>query len=543
MKIKYLFLLSIFVFSISVSLSQIDSLVFDWSLNNFSHKPAHVKEGATISFIYKNINPFAVKSHTNGKSFDTDYNNGESVIQNILNINSKDSIKNSVTNKVLLDKQKEAISRNKDPKKISNALSSISKIKNDTTGTAIRNVSKTIGADSLSWRYSYMLMRLSEQKEDQKNEINRLIDKIKDQQSTIDALGLLDSTISGIIRDILISDKKQMVQRIAAITNDLKLSGTIDPEFLMHNIYKEFNRALDSINNLFDEIDKRLESLSSINAHMKGVLQKINIEDLYSFDDYLAALNNDIKNLYALYSDNNLLKMKNILVSIQYKWDNINNAIFRVCDKEIYVLRSDFIDISDTLLGVDNKTVCKIINPIRIKSTGGRRIDYSIGLALTFNMGFIGKTDAGINGSDYYLIRNDSNKVIGIGNNPHNKKYNFNPVAFVHYRWQGASPINFALSFGVNPDFNNLTSSKLMAGISLAGVATNNILRRIVLTSGFVAGYADCLKAKYADIKNYSTLNNLSDSDLTEKAIRLGGFFAISFNLNEPSDKSKSFKK
>ncbi len=267
-------------------------------------------------------------------------------------------------------------------------------------------------------------------------------------------------------------------------------------------------------------IYKGLENISAALMKLKELNDKLLQPLIDSVEKKTAALNN----VYTGANANILLK--NISI-IQYNLHQVITANYNLLPKNIGTVKGDFAEISDELKDNTGK-VAFAIAPHSIRTHGGARVDFSVGLA----------ANIGGNGSEFSLRKNPTDAKTGedtahvtLYKSNKNKLIQFNPVVFVH--WYKTTPCNlqWMLTTGLAPDFSTLANSRLFIGTSLGFPSSNELSRRLVLSIGASVGYADVLKNKYRDWKNYQRFSDLDESDLTEKSLRIGGFFAVSYNL------------
>ncbi|PWV45815.1 hypothetical protein [Chitinophaga sp. S165] len=268
------------------------------------------------------------------------------------------------------------------------------------------------------------------------------------------------------------------------------------------------------------QIYRGLDSISFTLMGLKTLNDKTIQPLIDSLEKKVAALNN-------LYTGSNAnVLLKNISI-IQYNLHKVLTADYNLPPGNISTAKGDFIVISDELKDNTGK-VAFTIAPHPIRTYGGTRVDFSVGLA----------ANIGGNGTEYSLRKNPTDAKTGedtahvmLYKSNKNKLIQFNPVVFVHWYKTTSCNLQWMLTTGLAPDFSTLANSRLFIGTSLGFPSSNELSRRLVLSIGASVGYADVLKNKYRDWKNYQRFSDLDDIDLTEKSLRVGGFFAISYNL------------
>ncbi|QHS58347.1 hypothetical protein [Chitinophaga agri] len=279
------------------------------------------------------------------------------------------------------------------------------------------------------------------------------------------------------------------------------------------NIPDKFHTSQEDIYSSLSHIYSALNELKSLKEPgMKPLID--------SLEKKVAVLNN-------IYTGTNAaILLKNVSI-IQYNLTTVLNADYTLPPVAISTAKGDFIEISDELKDNADKKVFTIA-PHKIRTYGGTRVDFSIGLT----------AGIGGNGSNYSLRKNptdaktgDDTARVSLYKSSKNKLIQFNPGVFIHWYKTTKHNIQWMLSTGFSPDFSTLANSRLFIGTSLGFPSSNDLGKRLVLSIGMSVGYADVLKNKYRDWNNYKRFADIDDADLTEKAPRVGGFFAVSYNL------------
>lgn len=484
--------------------------------------PKYVREGSLISIEYINVNPHAIKSNVSGVFFNANYSDGSDALQNILTTLGKaqneqtaqaDSVNKKTSN---LSEAQRVVSASptfsptmlkerglydffqkaKLPVHVSTAKQKAS---------ALTRIQK--GIDS-----SAILREWLEKKQKAIDAINanrRNLAKAIDSISSVINLG---NTIEIVSSDPNVSSAKELAKIIQdAAGFSFKDAGDINTTFKV---------SLGSARNFIAQMAGNLETLSDINTEIKKIDPNI------SSDKLIDSLTSAMKKLDDVYygkqnSDSMRIAVQNIIINYQKvtKEFSLGNTTFSMSDDEL--------DISDSLMTSKNALFRKI-GPIKFYSYGGTRLDLALGLAIT---------TGNLNPNSYYIIRDSLGKAKGIGSSRKNSIGDFSPILFFHYTIKCPSPLSFAISLGLNPDFSTVGNSKVLVGVSVAFTQSNNILKRLVLSGGIGGGLTDEIQPKYYDTSfvnssNYAQiLSTLSDKDLTEKTFRIGGFFGVSFNV------------
>ena len=459
-------------------------VIFDNNLGRIVQRPKWLKEGSTVGFQVVNINPFMFTSNSVSESVTAEYNDGLETFQQAISSSNKSSDSESPNTEELSPIKKQQF----DPSKWAEQQKILTKPDQITALLVFKNT---------------LLKKIS----------NHFIAGDAGRIKIDDVLNL-DTFIVYLMNDPSIYAKKMMLdamQKLAPIQ-------IVDSK----DIYHHFKKGLDSIAKNTAEIDISLTLLREINTEL------LDLDKAYGFAaniDTLQKLNNQVK---AIYSGKNLERLKEKVFSIQINYQRISDAEFIINGNRISTISGDVLKLGDTLK-IASGAVYKIIEPVTIRSYGGSRINFSAGFAGTFGP---------INGKDYFLLRNNDS-IIGLDSSSQLKRIALNPVALVHLTFKIRSILEPGISIGLNPDFSNLSGSKMLLGASCGFSATNDLLRRIVLAGGVGVGYSDQLKPKYLSITDFSDLGSLSDDDLTEKALDYGWFVSLTFNFGSINTAAK----
>jgi hypothetical protein len=470
-----------------------DTLTFDLKSNKFNppiNERLFLKEGRVVYIKYINANPTAINSNIVVSG------------SNIIDTAAFNIFQKIITAGVSANKAGE-----KNMSKISDSLTGTKNLIENNPKPKIKSLVKKLNkAKKDSAQYIRVLFLLQD-KQSEIDFINSNVSDIASVQSKINKIIIVDTVINNILTNASIHDKNDFIKFV-------KESSLLnDPA----TIKADFDNYIQSIMSDIDRIQTAYGRLQEINNELKT------IDTTYAFDTYLSTLNEEITKLQTTYLGSNLVAMQKNVQSILMKYATGTNQDYTVYGSNVFQVKNDVETITDTLR-LHDKSIYKVIGPIDIHSYGGARVNFSLGFAATFG---------NLNATSYYLLRDDSSKITGIGSSRKNSIGNFSPVAMVHYTFKTKGFIYPALSIGFNPDFSSFTSSRLLLGGSITFNESNSVLRRIILSGGLGMGLTDCIKPKYDGITDFSELNNISDNDLTEKAFRFGSFFSASFILGK----------
>ena len=100
---------------------------------------------------------------------------------------------------------------------------------------------------------------------------------------------------------------------------------------------------------------------------------------------------------------------------------------------------------------------------------------------------------------------------------------------FTHLYWTNANWVKPAMTFGISTNPADPAETAYIGGMSL--IFGQN--RRMVVSGGLALANTDVLKPRYKvdEIRKKSFYSGIEETDLTEKKLRFGGFFGISYNF------------
>jgi hypothetical protein len=481
---------------------------YNCSTDQFSNPvKKYLPEGTPVAVKYTHVNPFAVNSNLQGVSVSANFNDGFEALQKIINALGSAQAQTST-----------------DQNKVNDSATKLDAV------PAIENTFAFIKPESKA-------AKKNEKKLDTLSKINDLLAKKSDEVGAIilekntlnknigdlDNVLLTADAIDSALKDVTITNKNDLISRIQ--------SNSLINVTSSNDIKTGFSSALTATSNSIEKIQDHINTLQNINDQIKL------LKSDYAFDKLIDSLSAATQKLSNTYSAANTQPLKKQLIGIIDLYQKAAISDFAIRSNKVYFINDDELDLHDSLL-LSDKTLYKSVGPIKFTSYCGTRIDFSLGIATTLG---------NLNATSYYIIRDTtsgSGKAIGISSSRKNSIGNFSPVAFFHFTIKCASAISPTLSVGLNPDFSTIGNSRLLIGGSIAFTQTNSILQRFVFTGGIGAGLTDVLLTKYNNIKTNNDLahpdpnadallTSLTDSQLTEKALRFGGFFSVSFNLTQ----------
>ena len=458
------------------------------------YRPKFIKEGTAITLKYINVNPFAINSNVKGEIINADYKDGADALQSILT-------SWTIAQKKALDQ--------------SNTLNTVKK-----QNPLIPENNKPLTKDNASGkkqRHIDSIILLLKSKTECLKKVNEVRLSLSLNIDAISNLLDLDRIIDITMKDSSFTSKDIML---------IGIKNATDISFDSNNISKLselFNKNLKEAREYIGSLKEQFYLLTDINNQIKSIENSSGNQ--YTFDDLLNTFSSAISDLDNAYiASKNVKDMRNKIMNIRYNYIKICHTEFNVIGKTTFFINDDELDISDSLLTI-HKSLYRKISPMKFYSYGGTRIDLALGLAVSFG---------NLNPTSYYIVRDASGKATDLKNSRVNSIGNFSPMIFIHFTKKWNSSISVALSVGLNPDFSTIGNSKLLLGFSLACTQTNNIAQRLVFTAGIGGGLTNVLLPKYGSINSTNAdylLSSKSETELTEKALRFGPFFAVSFNL------------
>lgn len=464
-------------------------LIYDGISGTFAkERPTKVREGSIVTIRYENINPFILQKGMKSESISRDYNEGMDRL-NILSGAAATEQNKAAAESGITDESVDVKKRNIP---YSNLLTEGF----ITYAEKLHSSNKSDDEKRLK-----ELNQLYTQKENLLNEINEKLVAIGKEIILVNRVMHADTSIKIATQQVYNRTRENMSADIAT-----RLSMNINKPSDLSDI---FYSALTSIHNTAKNIEQLILSLERIDKKVR----ELNGE---GFNETITNLRSGLSELTGLYSGDNLKTMANNVGIIVNNYVTAVSADFWAVDTLVSADR-DYLVLSNPKMG---------INPFKIKTYGGTRVDFSVGIAALYG---------DVNGWNYTLTRpNDSTMFVVTDKEPN--QVTFNPVVFTHIYRTGRRNATWMASVGLSPDVSDLADTKLYLGLSLGGFASGSFARRLIFTAGVTAGHTDILKKKYREVdqsadRNLHSFGNISDSDLTQKAIKAGAFFAISWNL------------
>ena len=466
-------------------------LIYDGISGTFIEKrPTKVREGSIVTIKYININPFILQKGMKSESISHDYNEGMDLASALISTVAKGNAKSDVEKK----------STDTDVASKEELLEEINKYKSQNIFLSDDFTNQMTDLLKNKERRK-KLNALYKQKETLLSGINGKLASIQDAIITINRVMYADTSIKLAMQQAYNRSREAMSNDIA-----LRISmGVTKPADLTDIFY----RAIADIRSNSNDIEAYILLLEGIDEAILDLKAE-------GFGETITKLKSGLSELTKLYTGDNLKTITNNVSIIVNNYVTAISAEFWAVDT-LVAADGDYLVLSNPKMG---------INPFKIKTHGGTRVDFSVGIAALYG---------DVNGWNYTLTRpNDSTMFVVTDKEPN--QVTFNPVVFTHIYRTGKRNANWMASVGLSPDVSDLADTKLYLGLSLGGFASGSFARRLIFTAGVTAGHTDILKKKYREVdqsadRNLHSFGNISDSDLTQKAIKGGAFFAISWNL------------
>ena len=461
-----------------------ETLSYDMATGKFD--PAvkrYVKEGTSISLGYKNVNPFAFTVTANFADINHHYEDGMSTVQSGLNTIGGVSSKTT-------DNQAAIVAMKAQSKQLI-TLDGIIKQDVDKSQTYFDDKKKLL------------------------DKINNAFKDIEQQIISINAVMNMDTLQQAAMNDPGNNSAEKMKTAVFAPVSVYRINTPED-------IPKITNSGIQSINNHLHEISGHLASLELLSDALSKEVAEGEKKKTAALVDSIRKKVTILGNVYSGANASILQRNAGLLCQRAIR---LVNADYNIAPQTVATAKGDFIEISSSLKSNKDKPVLTI-EPFSIKTYGGSRVDFSIGLAMNI----------GGNGADYNLRKNPENEKIGpdtakVTLYKNNKALAFSPVIHVHWYRTTRHAVQWMLTTGLAPDFSTLANSRIFVGTSLGLPSTNDLAKRLLFSIGVSAGYADVLKNKYRDWNDYARFADVDDIDLTTKSVRVGGFFSVSYNL------------
>lgn len=485
MKKLLIFFTTLFLSCYFNSIAQ-ETIEYDFATNKLN-RPQIVKEGASVIIQYKGVNKFALKSSASMTSGNRSYDDGLSQLQEGL-------LKLATEKKKAEDKKEET----------DNALAApvaplAAPVRISLTAMQSYLDVKAIKLANIQTEFNNIYQEVLK--------INGIMSIDKDiiaatNDPTLNSQALIDATIFIQVGTTGVASPADFTSGLAGCVNNISISvATI----------------VVLINGLTDNFT---------NANLTAAQRQ---EEGPKLDELISELKKRVTTIDAAYSGQNLKTLQDNASDMGRRSLKLLSQDFIVAPTIIGNADGDYIEISDKLTDNDGKQILEI-NPFKINTYGGSRIDFSLGLSVI--IGGQGKYK-------YDLRKNPTNATKGTAmdsvillSNDEDRLFKFSPTIFVHwYKNSEKMKTQWMLTTGLTPNFADLDDSRLSIGTSLGLPSSNNVTRRLVLSGGISVGYADVLKTKYKGLADYRSFGDLDAAELTDKALKVGAFFSISYNL------------
>lgn len=485
------FLFLCFYFGSKAQIAQ-ETIEYDFSTNLFTKKPSWINEGSSVLIQYKGVNKYALKSTATITSGNRSYDDGLSQLQVGLQQLAGEQ-KKAATDKASTVKAKAALAANN----LAPAVRLAAAIKEQTDlGNYLDGKATKLSDIEKEFNYIYQDV-LS---------INSIMSMDKDittaaDDPTLNSQGLLEGTIfiqggtTGIYAPV------DFTPTLTASVSNISIS-------------------LSTITILITGLKNNF-TISNLNAEQRN-------EEGPKLDELIAELKKRATLVEATYSGQNLKTLQDNAADMGRRSLKLLSQDFIIAPTVVGNADGDYIEISDKLTDNAGRQIFEI-KPFKIKTYGGSRVDFSIGLSV--NIGGHGKYK-------YDLRKNPTNATTGTAvdsvillSDDQDRLFKFSPTIFVHWYATTKLKLQWMFTTGLTPDFTEVSNSRLSVGTSIGFPSSNNLTRRLVMSAGISFGYADVLKTKYKGLVDYRSFGELAATDLTEKALKAGAFFSISYNL------------
>lgn len=471
--------------------SQDKIVTYDGATKTFTKVPRFLKEGSTLGIHYEHINPFAVSSNISFESISYKYDDGNAYLAKMTGLFGAVDAPAAAG-----DQQAKA------------------------TAQFMNAFSKSIK----------QLQQQQQEEEEATGEENAAVTPLLDaRQKTLANIYDRINSIQGNVRTI-----RNIMDLDTVIRSAMKNTDNISEDKMRAQIAQAMNSEVRKTKNITDLFHEKAENILGIVASLLAdadELDRINvllkaIDATYDDAERINELKEQATNFYKAYTGDNFNTMSRNVVIIASNYYKATHTTFDIMKS--VTMDSDELVFSDEVKDSEGKIIYSIPKT-KIFSYGGYRINTSIGIAATFGE---------VNGSAYDLSKNptqseapaDTGKVV-LRESKDNRTIMFSPVVFFHWYPRLNSFVYPKLSLGLAPDFTSLANTKLFIGTGFCFAPSSGLAQRIGIDFGIAAGYTDVLKTKYKGYDNYAVFPGLTTDELTEKAIRIGGYFALSFNL------------
>ncbi|MBC9930277.1 hypothetical protein [Chitinophaga qingshengii] len=350
--------------------------------------------------------------------------------------------------------------------------------------------------------------------------INKTFKEIEQKIMVVNGILELDSVLKVNMANPMLTNKEQISANILNHAQQYGLDSINKlTSFVKENV-KEIYKGASTVNNEVSYLERFLEDTR------KGISEK----QRKDYTEKLAGFKKTADDLVKIYTPNS--KIGASASALQANITMVLSLPFSLQPKKIGAARGDYFEFSDELKDKKGNLIVKIDPPFRIKTYGGTRVDFSVGIGVNI-WG---------NGADYQFRKNptdaqtgpDTAKVI-LAENKSNKALKFSPIIGIHWYKTTRHAVQTMLTIGVSPDFSTLAESRLSVGGGLGFTSSTDLLRRIVINGGISVGYADKLKSEYQNWESYNRFANVDIANMTTKVPQVGAFIAVTFNVGSLS--------
>lgn len=460
----------------SLCFAQQKIITYDWKNGPLTGDTLveKIKEGTSISIHYININPFAFNSNLKITDINRDYQDGMQAWTSAMGI-------------------------------IAGGKSTPPEQSDKETHKAWQ------GHDVSLPEYKDFIEERNERLASIEQRFNTLQERI----ARINAVMGLDTVIKMAANDPHIYSKEDMQEFLFSI-----VKGIVSPA----DIPKDVNNELNEINTKLGEIKQSIIYLEGLLRQTKF---KIPPGELKKTADLATALQKKADELIRTYTGENARKLLRNAYIMSRNSYNLLNTPFILIGKEIRPALGDYTELKDEIKDNSGKVHRTITH--KLKTFGGKRVDFSIGPAIII----------GGNGAEYSIRKNPADAEKGpdtanaiLHKDGKNTLLKFSPVVMAHwYKNSKDHEVQYMFSLGLAPDFSAIANTRVFVGGGIGFPETIGLLRRLVLNAGLSVGNADVLKSRYRDWDNYKRFVDVKDEELTTKALRLGGFVSFTYNL------------
>jgi hypothetical protein len=464
------------------------TIKYDFSTNAITYD-APIKEGSPVLIQYTGVNKYAIKSTATITSGNRSYDDGLSQLQ--AGIQQLAGSKKKVED----DKGKNKI-----------------QIKDVMESRAL------LPAEPLSVMRDYL-----DAKANILTDIETEFTKIYQEVLKINSIMSMDKDITAAADDPTLNTKVSLEGTIFIQAGSTGISTPAGFTPTLTNSVTNINTSLTRILKLINDFKNNFNNFT--NSGLNATQQQ---EEGPKMDELVTELQKRATALETTYSGQNLKTLQDNAADMGRRSLKLLNQDFTIAPTVIGNASGDYIEISDKLNDNAGKQLLEI-KPFKINTYGGSRVDFSVGISA--NIGGQGKYK-------YDLRKNPTNATSGTAmdsvillSDDEDRLFKFSPVIFVHWYRTTKHNLQWMLTTGLSPDFTEVSNSRLSLGSSIGFPSTNDLTKRIVLSLGVSIGYADVLKTKYKNLVDYRSFGALAATDLTEKALKVGAFFAISYNL------------